>query len=71
MTEDQPNGQEDHGYIPPDTGVDSNLMAFLAANKIDLTKLDKTDNSKRTPEELRTIGILKAVSDWFTSFASV
>lgn len=62
MTEDQPNGGEDHGYIPPDTGADSNLMAFLAANKIDLANIGKTDDSKRTPEELRALGILKAVS---------
>ena len=44
MTEDQPNGQgfaesEDRGYIPPDTGMDSNLAQFLESNKIDLNKL--------------------------------
>ena len=49
MTEDQPNGQgfaesEDRGYIPPDTGMDSNLAQFLESNKIDLNKLkEKVD----------------------------
>ena len=68
MTEDQPDGQgfsepEDRGYIPPDTGMDSNLAQFLEANKIDFNKLGgKVDESNRTPEEQRALGILKAVS---------
>ena len=68
MTEDQPDGQgfsesEDRGYIPPDTGMDSNLAQFLEANKIDFSKLKgKADESNRTPEEQRALGILRAVS---------
>ena len=68
MTEDQPDGQgfaesEDRGYIPPDTGMDSNLAQFLEANKIDLRKVKgEADESKRPPEEQRALGILRAVS---------
>ena len=52
--EQQPDNfeQNDTGYDIPDTGPDSNLLNFLAANKIDLNKLDENKEG-RTPEEQR------------------
>ena len=48
--------------MPLDTGADSNLMAFLSENKIDLDKMAKSDDSNKSPEEMRALGIIKAVS---------
>ena len=67
MTEDQqeagqqPQMEEDRGYTPPETG-DSNLVQFLRDNKIDLSRVQGGDTRKRTPEEERVLGIVKAVS---------
>ena len=56
MTEQQTDNFEEQeaGFPLADTGPDSNIQKFLAANKIDLDKLANPNADKeRSPEEAR------------------
>ena len=50
--------ENNDGYDIPDSGPDSNLLSFLAANKIDLNKLNEKKEGSLTSEEQRQLAII-------------